>query len=388
MNAGGERENFLVDVAVPLPLFQTFTYAAEPAARHPLVAGSRVVVPFRGRKVVGYALGESDGKALGTAVAKKILDVADAQPVFRPDLIAVCKWISDYYVTPLGLVLRAALPAALGAAKRPQPAVKSRRILRLAAELPSLMERDKAFGRSPKQRVLFELLESMGGHAPVDQLTKELGTSVAVVNALVTRNFAQIETETVERDPFRQRILAAPTEHEPTPAQAEAIRALVSAKPGDVALLHGITGSGKTLVYIELLKHVVREQGRSAIVLVPEIALTPQTVDRFRAVFGDQVAVLPSALSDGERYDAWLANKNGPRRIAVRARPAIFAPLEDLGAIIVDEEHEASYKQGEAPRYHAREVAIVRARESGAVCRLANATPTPERRVDASAGEG
>lgn len=385
MSAGGER---LVDVAVPLPLFQTFTYAAEATAHHPLSVGSRVVVPFRGRKIVGYVLGESDGQALGDTVAKKILDVADAQPVFRPELIAVCKWISDYYVTPLGLVLRAALPAALGAAKRPQPAVKSRRLLQLTAELPSLLERDRAFARSPKQRGLFELLETMQGrHASIEQLTKELGVSLAIVNALAARDFAKVETETVERDPFRQRILTAPTEHNPTAAQAEAIRALVTAKAGQVALLHGITGSGKTLVYIELLKHVVRDQGRSAIVLVPEIALTPQTVDRFRAVFGEQVAVLHSALSDGERYDAWLAIRNGQRRIAVGARSAIFAPLDNLGAIIVDEEHEASYKQGETPRYHAREVAMVRARETGAVCVLGSATPSLESWVNATAGK-
>src|SRR5206468_9366661 len=139
------------------------------------------------------------------------------------------------------------------------------------------------------------------------------------------------------------------------------------APAGSVSLLHGITGSGKTLVYIELLRSVVEERGQSAIVLVPEIALTPQTVDRFRAVFGDRVAVLHSALSDGERYDAWVALQRGEKRIAVGARSAIFAPLRNVGAIIVDEEHESSYKQGETPRYHAREVAIVRARAEGAV---------------------
>jgi primosomal protein N' (replication factor Y) len=139
-----------------------------------------------------------------------------------------------------------------------------------------------------------------------------------------------------------------------------------------------VTGSGKTLVYIELLRHVVRQQGRGAIVLVPEIALTPQTVARFRAEFGDVVAVLHSALSDGERFDAWRALRTGSRRIAIGARSAIFAPVPDLGAIIVDEEHEASYKQSEAPRYHARELAVVRAANAGAVCVLGSATPSLE----------
>jgi primosomal protein N' (replication factor Y) len=154
-----------------------------------------------------------------------------------------------------------------------------------------------------------------------------------------------------------------------------------------VALLHGVTGSGKTLVYLELLRRVVLEEGKSAIVLVPEIALTPQTVDRFRAVFGDQIAVLHSALSDGERYDAWLALRRGEKRIAVGARSAIFAPVRDLGAIVVDEEHESSYKQGETPRYHAREVAIVRARAEGAVVVLGSATPSLESWTNARSGK-
>ncbi|HEX9105854.1 MAG TPA: primosomal protein N', partial [Longimicrobiales bacterium] len=143
-------------------------------------------------------------------------------------------------------------------------------------------------------------------------------------------------------------------------------------------LLRGVTGSGKTLVYIELLKEVVQRQGRGAIVLVPEIALTPQTVARFRSHFGDAVAVLHSALSDGERYDAWRALRRGDKRIAVGARSAVFAPIPDLGAIVLDEEHEGSYKQSEAPRYHAREVAIVRASKTGAICLLGSATPSLE----------
>jgi primosomal protein N' (replication factor Y) len=140
-------------------------------------------------------------------------------------------------------------------------------------------------------------------------------------------------------------------------------------------------------VYIELLREIVERRGKTAIVLVPEIALTPQTVDRFRAVFGDDVAVLHSALSDGERYDAWLALKRGEKRIAVGARSAVFAPLANLGAIIVDEEHESSYKQGETPRYHAREAAIVRATQEGAIVVLGSATPSLESWTNAAANK-
>jgi primosomal protein N' (replication factor Y) len=381
--AGGRR---LVEVAVPLPLFRAYTYDAGVETRHPLVAGSRVLVPVRTARVIGICLGDSDGADLGAAAPKRVLDVPDAEPAFRPDLLKVCRWISDYYVSPLGMVLRAALPSALGASKRPAPAVKARRVLTLATRLPSLLERDKTFARSPQQRALYELLESLGGQASVEQLVTQLGCSASVVQALAKRGLAHIEHETIARDPFKTRLAQAAAPHRPTPAQRAAIDALTAAKPGEVALLHGITGSGKTLVYIELLKHVVA-QGRTAIVLVPEIALTPQTVDRFRAVFGDQVAVLHSALSDGERYDAWLALRSGARRIAVGARSAVFAPLPDLGAIIVDEEHESTYKQGESPRYHAREVAIVRAREAGALCVLGSATPSLESWVNARAGK-
>ena len=387
MTASPDTGRRLVDVALPLPLFRSFTYAVEGETRHPLVAGSRVVVPVRGGRAVGYCLGESDGAALGATKPKAILDVPDAEPAFRPDLLAVCRWMSDYYVAPPGLVLRAALPAALGTSKRPEPAVKARRMLVLARELPSLLEREKTFARSPQQRALYELIEALGGRSSVEQAIATLACSPAVVSGLVKRGLARIEMETVSRDPFALRDAPPAQPHVPSASQRDAIAALIAARPGEVALLHGITGSGKTLVYIELLKHVVQVQRRSAIVLVPEIALTPQAVDRFRAVFGSQVAVLHSGLSDGERYDAWLALRSGERRIAVGARSAVFAPLADLGAIVVDEEHEASYKQGESPRYHAREVAILRAREAGAVCVLGSATPSLESWENARTGK-
>jgi primosomal protein N' (replication factor Y) len=387
MTARPAQERRLVDVALPIPLFRTFTYAVDGETRHPLVPGARVVVPVRGGRAVGYCLGESDGVALGTTKAKAIIDVPDAEPAFRPDLLKVCRWMSEYYVAPPGLVLRAALPAALGASKRPAPPVKARRMLVLAKSLPSLIERDKTFARSPQQRSLYELLESLGDRTSVDQAVATLACSPAVVSGLVKRGLARIEMETVSRDPFSLRDAPPAQPHNPSDAQRDAIAALIAAPPGEVALLHGITGSGKTLVYIELLKHVVQVQRRSAIVLVPEIALTPQAVDRFRAVFGQQVAVLHSGLSDGERYDAWLALRSGERRVAVGARSAVFAPLADLGAIVVDEEHEASYKQGESPRYHAREVAIVRAREAGAVCVLGSATPSLESWENARTGK-
>ena len=221
----------------------------------------------------------------------------------------------------------------------------------------------------------------------MQQLLEQLAFSPSVLRGLAARGLASVTDEVVPRDPFAGRAGATSVLHPPSPAQQAALDALGAANPGEVFLLRGITGSGKTLVYLELLRRVVLQQGRSAIVLVPEIALTPQTVDRFRAVFGDQVAVLHSALGDGERYDEWLALQRGEKRIAVGARSAIFAPVTNVGAIVVDEEHEASYKQGEAPRYHAREAAVVRGRLEGATVVLGSATPSLESWTNAGTGK-
>jgi primosomal protein N' (replication factor Y) len=372
-----------IEVALPLPLFQTFTYSV---ADGPLpAAGSRVLVPVRNRRAIGIVLGTTDGA--GIARPRAIIQALDAEPVLSAQLIALCNWMSEYYVVPLGIVMRSVLPVLLTVERAPTPPAKTIRVATIARELPSLQERDSIFRRAPRQRALYEVLEQMGGRGEVPHLTTQLGFGAELVRALATRGLVTIETSVVARDPFQARERIAATPHAPSAAQRAAIDALVAGKGGDVFLLHGVTGSGKTLVYIELLREIVMKRGQSAIVLVPEIALTPQTVDRFRAVFGDQVAVLHSALSDGERYDAYLALRRGEKRIAVGARSAIFAPLANLGAIIVDEEHEGSYKNGETPRYHAREVAMVRARAEGAVVVLGSATPSLESWENAALGK-
>ena len=375
-----------MQVALPLPLFQTFTYAVEAGLSNPVTVGSRVIVPLRNDREVGICVGVSDASPLQRK-PKAVVESPDVEPAIGAALLELCKWMADYYVVPLGVVLRAVLPAALTGAETPHPSRKTRRVVRLGAEIPSLLERDKTFGRSKQQRAVFELVESLGGRTTVEHLTSQLDFSPSVLKSLEKRGLIAIEEEEVERDPFSTRGGISTTRLKPTPAQQEAVDTMASAEAGSVFLLHGITGSGKTLVYIELLRKIVEERGKTAIVLVPEIALTPQTVDRFRAAFGDQIAVLHSALSEGERYDAWLALKRGDKRIVVGARSAVFAPLENLGAIIVDEEHESSYKQGETPRYHAREVAIVRARNEGAITVLGSATPSLESWSNAEAGK-
>ena len=375
----------IVDVALPLPLFHTFAYSVADGDAGRAQVGMRAVVPFRSKKLLGVILGPGEPRP-GVTI-KPVHDLPDTAPVIAESLISLAQWMSAYYVVPIGVVLRTILPVALTGAADPTPARKTRRVLALAGDLESLIERDRVFARAPQQRALYEFVESLGGRAPVDAVHRQLHVSDSVIAAVVKRGYLAVETETLSRDPFAARRGEAAAKHRPTPAQQQAIDTLAAAPPGHVTLLHGITGSGKTLVYLELLKKIVHERGQTAIVLVPEIALTPQAVDRFRAVFGDDVAVLHSALSDGERYDAWLALQRGERRIAVGARSAIFAPLQKLGAIIVDEEHETTYKQGEAPRYHARELAMVRARAEGAIVVLGSATPSLESWKNAADGK-
>ncbi|CAN5693148.1 primosomal protein N' [soil metagenome] len=366
----------LVEVALPVPPLRNFTYRIASAVPE----GTRVRVPFAGRKLIGWVVGE----AAPPRELKQILDVdtvLDEEPSVTPDLLALCRWIAEYYIAPLGLVLRGALPAVLSNTARTDPPGRTRRVLRITRELPSLTSREEIFGRAQRQRECYELVETLGGQVDVAHLTETLGFSAGVLRGLVDKNVAELADERLDRDPFADMDPGAPARHVPTAAQAAALSELIDASRTGADrpfLLYGVTGSGKTLVYIELLREVVQRQGRGAIVLVPEIALTPQTVSRFRAEFGDIVAVLHSALSDGERFDAWRALREGSRRIAIGARSAIFAPVHDLGAIIVDEEHEASYKQSEAPRYHAREVAVVRAAAARSVCVLGSATPALE----------
>ncbi len=366
----------LLDVALPLPLHRTFSYT--PGDRAVAVpAGTRVVVPFRNARHIGIVVGTRE-ESEGTRVWKSVLAYPDDAPVFGEAMLETCRWLASHYVASLGLTLRTALPTLLTASAAPIPREKVRRVVALERLLDSLMARDEAFKRAPKQRIVYELLEANGGPVPVDVVRERTGVGDGVLTAMAKRGLVRVTRQSVFRDPFSTRPREPAADHKPTERQQAAIDAIVAADPGHVVLLHGVTGSGKTLVYLEVLRRVLKDPGASAIVLVPEIALTPQTVARFRAFFGDEVAVLHSALSDGERLDAWRALQRGERRIAVGARSAIFAPLSGVRVIVVDEEHEPSYKQGEAPRYHARDVAIVRARTDGATVVLGSATPSLE----------
>ena len=359
------RGSSFVEVALPVPLRRLFTYRIEGAPPRP---GTRVRVPFRNRTLTGWVMGP------GTEVPR----VRDVAAVLGPEhavdeeLLDLARWIARYYVAPTGIVLRTMLPTPRRTAPR------KRLVARVVREVGTLEQLDEIFGRAARQREAFERLLEAGGTQALTAM-QENGFSRAVMRGLESKGLVEIREEVVLRDPFSGEAGEGGPALTPTPAQRGVLEDLTSAlgQGGGTFLLHGVTSSGKTLVYIELIRRVL-ERGEGAVMLVPEIALTPQTVSRFRAAFGDLVAVLHSGLSDGERFDAWTELKSGRKRIAIGARSAVFAPLARLGAIVVDEEHDGSYKQSETPRYNGRDVAVVRAARAGAVCVLGSATPSLE----------
>ena len=363
-------------VALPLPLAEPYTYKIPVALADRVTPGARVVVPVRRRQMMGIVVDVDVPPP--DAEAREIISAPDPEPAIPIGLLRTAEWISRYYSAPLGLTLNAVLPAALWGSERTGGSreVATERVVTIGPHRLTLVEREARFKRSPRQRRLYEALEELGGTASAGHLRKQLGFSDAVIASLADRGLVEIEQAERVRDPFADEPGTAPPDA-PTEAQQSALADIARLGPGETALLFGVTGSGKTFVYLEAVRSAL-SQGRGAIILVPEIGLTPQTVARVRGVFGDQVAVLHSGLSDGERADAWRLLRRGDRRVAVGARSAIFAPVRDLGLIVMDEEHEASYKNGESPRYHAREVATVRARLEGARLVLGTATPSPE----------
>ncbi len=364
----------LVQVALPLPLRRLFSYRVPGP---PPAAGTRVRVPFRNRALVGWVLGP--GKQVPGV--RNVIAVLDPRPSVGTELLDLARWIADYYVAPIGVVLRAMLPAPATASPR------RRLVARVVRPIGTLAELEGVFGRAKRQREAFERLLAAGGSQAVAALAEQ-GFSRSVIRGLEAKGLIRVTDDVVVRDPFRDDPVGEEDALTPTTGQRSVLGRMAGTlgRGGGTFLLHGVTSSGKTLVYIELIRRVLA-RGEGALMLVPEIALTPQTVSRFRRAFGDLVAVLHSGLSDGERFDAWTQLRSGERRIAIGARSAVFAPVASLGAVVVDEEHDGSYKQSESPRYNARDVAVVRAGRAGAVCLLGSATPSLESWANAQGGK-
>ena len=377
----------LIAVAVPVPYLDALTYHVPDHVELPPI-GTRVRVPVGSRLVGGCVVGH-DASLEDGAEARDVVEVVDAEPFLPEVIVALCRWVADYYLAGIGDAISAAMPPG---ARRRASMFKTRRLVSATAHGLAALGSDPAPGSDPhaaastltrSQRAALQVLAVGTAGLSTAQL-RDRGASADVVRRLIARGFAAARDERDERNPFEAAGGVAPALQDEvrvlTSEQTEALGHLsdfVDAGGFHVSLLHGVTGSGKTEIYLRLADRVCRA-GRQVLLMVPEIALTPGVVALFRRAFGARVAVQHSALSDGERHDQWQRIRSGVVDIVVGTRSAVFAPLLRLGLVIVDEEHDGSYKQEEAPRYNGRDVAIVRARTASALVVLGSATPSME----------
>jgi len=379
-------------VVIDLALNREFDYLIPDDLSASIVVGSRVVVPFgRGRRQ-GYVVGLATG-SVHTGL-KTGLSASEGEPYVSSQVLKLVEWMSDYYCTPIERVIRTVLP---GAVRRKGAGFKQRLTVSLCDEAPGVEgERRPQAATSAKQQAVLDLLQERGAMLLSD-LTRELGITAAPVKALDRKGAVRVDSANVARNPLANRRMLRTEPLTLMDQQADALamvetclcRAAAAVGPAPaprVVMVYGVTGSGKTEVYLQAIDRVLKA-GRGAIVLVPEISLTPQTVERFLSRFGERIAVLHSHLSDGERHDEWHRIRNGEADIVIGARSAVFAPLRNLGLIVVDEEHEHSYKQEDAPRYNARDVAVMRAHIEGCAVVLGSATPSLESWVNARSGK-
>ncbi len=379
-------------VALPIPLGQAFTYAVP--AHLKLSRGMRVLVELGRRKVLGVVIELSDKAPadVDPAKIKPILACVGDAPVLEPELLTFLLELARYYLSPVGEVIRLALPALErgeakeleGAAGKKLSAVgKLVQMVRLV-EAP---EEAAVAGLRGQTRAVFEHLREHGD-ADVRDLTVEHKNARSAVKRLAQLGLARVDKRSVEVDPF----FSAPLQRDTPPtlnaaqqaavdAMGRALAARAEGKAGTATdapgsfLLDGVTASGKTEVYLRATERCLA-LGGGAIILVPEIALTPQLVGRFRARLGDAIAVLHSGLTESARLAMWRALRSGALRVAIGARSALFAPVENLRLVCVDEEHDGSFKQEEGVRYNARDMALLRSHRAGAVCVLGSATPS------------
>lgn len=426
-----------INVAVALPINRLFTYKVSQELLPLISPGKRVLVPFGRRRITGYVIELGEDPDIETV--RFIIDVLDEKPLFPESMIPFFKWIADYYIYPIGEVIKCALPGGLniydftsieiteaGMAgvsgggfltdseeQVLQRLVKGPRLMKdvfkdIGRECPGSLQsamirkgliKSRRILKNSRIRPNIERYAVWrGNHVPVEKRSKQkdkiiellkkdreislkslkaiVPSAARIVKTMADAGYVTIVNRRVYRDPFGEtvqadRILRLTGEQERVVANI--IRVLGTGFSAH--LLTGVTGSGKTEVYLQLASRAV-QKGYSVLVLVPEIALISQMEKRFRARFGDCVAVLHSGLSDGERYDQWMRIVSKEATITVGARSAVFAPFENIGLIIVDEEHDPSYKQESSLRYNARDLAVVRAKQASGVVLLGSATPS------------
>ncbi len=428
------------DVAVPVAVRGTFTYTIPPHLRDDVRLGSRVEVPLGTKRTTGFVVDLHDESPSATEKLKPIRAVLDEdEPALLPEIINLCRWAAEYYIAPLGEMLRVALPANMAARGRREIVLAQEsdgtavleKDLPLLAELRrrrlTLSEALEAFSRSSIQRLrdagliairdqlrdaagvrydrfvvldsdaagfpakqqhAIDVLRSRGGEAAVRALDAA-GISASTLATLARKGIVRIERRARRHtlDAFLAELNVVPIGEIHYSREQRYALDSIKASLGTFApfLLEGVTGSGKTEVYIEVMREAVR-RGEQALLLVPEISLTPVFAARLKERFGERIAILHSSLSPSERYDQWWRARRGEVDVAIGPRSALFTPFHRLGVIIVDEEGDGAYKQDETPRYNARDLAVVRAQLRKIPVVLGSATPSLESRDNAARG--
>jgi len=365
-------------VMVNLSLDRAFDYLIPENFTSSVAPGVKVEVPFGRTFKKGFVVSVVENSSYPANKLKEISDVFAEHPKISDHLLQLGEWMAEYYCCAKEQAVRTLLPSPVRTGK-----IKIRK--RKKYYLTDFKTAEEfIFQNAKKKKALCGILKKIASEPGIseERLSIEFKNHKSYIKKLLAINMLKEESTDFYRNPFEGKNVIRNLPPELTDEQKQVLEKIFNhynknrTKPGTF-LLHGVTGSGKTEVYLQILKKVL-DEGREAIVLVPEIALTPQTTERFRARFGDDVSVLHSALTDGERHDEWMRIHRGKVRIAIGARSALFAPFRKLGAIIVDEEHETSYKQEESPRYNARDVAVMRGLIEKALVILGSATPSLE----------
>src|SRR5216110_2247644 len=376
-----------VRVIIDRAIQREFDYSVPETLAERIGIGSRVWVPFRDKSALATVLAmpeHSDAKGI-----RPIEALVGEAPAISESLLELAKWMSAYYCCPLETVMRSLLPQVI---RRAEVSWKKQLLVQPLTKIDS-DKIDNLRKRAPRQAELLEAIAKLEKPVPAAEFLRKISSDNQTLRALAKRGLIELREEAVERGPHGDEQFIATSNLELNAEQAAALNkiagALAAPENAKPILLHGVTGSGKTEIYLQAIRATL-DRGCTAIVLVPEISLTPQTVERFKGRFAyvpDAVAVLHSHLSEGERHDEWHKIHAGRARIVIGARSAVFAPLKNLGLIVVDEEHETTYKQEEAPRYHARDLAVVRAKIEKCAVVLGSATPSLESYHNAAIGK-
>lgn len=368
----------IVDVAARR-VDRTFTYAVPEELQSVIREGMRVKVPFGARKVEGFVVGLTDKSEVDKI--KPIIAVIDREAVVTPDLLQLARWMSEYYMCTFVDALNSIIPRKVGR-------MQAKKVNLINPGLSRIQIDDLLTTLPAKQAQVLKVLlqETMLGSS---ELAKKAGVTVGVITTLKKKGLVAENTVEFDKDPYKGRDFGHSEPFQPTPEQKAVlgeIRQAIVGEQNQTFLLHGVTGSGKTEVYLQAIADTL-QMGKQAIVLVPEISLTPQMVERFKSRFGSLVAVSHSRLSAGERNSEWNKIRHQSVQVVVGARSAVFAPFSRLGLIIIDEEHENTYKQEDNPKYHAREVSLKRAELTGCAVILGSATPALESYFRAVCGD-